>query len=123
MCWEVLFLKLKGAFVKGRQILDAALVANEVVEEGRKHNKTGMIFKIDFEKAYDHVEWSFVDDVLVRKGFGAKWRRWINGCLHSTNFSIMMNGKPRGKFKASRGVRQGEPLSPFIFTLVIDVLN
>ncbi|CAL8991500.1 unnamed protein product [Prunus brigantina] len=66
-----------GAFVKGRQILDAALIANEVVEECRRLNKSGMVFKIDFEKAYDHVEWRFVDEVMMRKGFGDRWRSWI----------------------------------------------
>ncbi|KAI5341888.1 hypothetical protein L3X38_009763 [Prunus dulcis] len=55
-------------------ILDAALIANEVVKESRKLNKSGLVFKIDFEKANDHVEWRFVDEVMNRKGFGDWWR-------------------------------------------------
>ncbi|CAL2260435.1 unnamed protein product [Prunus armeniaca] len=109
----------QGAFVKGQQILDTALIANEVVEESRKLNKSGMV--IDFEKAYDHVEWRFVDEVMIRKGFGDRWRSWIRGCLETANFSVMINGRPRGKFRASRGLRQGDPLSHFLFTLVTDV--
>lgn len=62
------------AFVKGRQILDAVLIANEVVEEVRKKKVEGLVFKIDFEKAYDHVEWAFLDDILGKKGFGLHWR-------------------------------------------------
>lgn len=58
--------------MKNRQILNAVLVANEVVEPTKKSNKLGLVFKIDFEHAYDHVEWKFVDDVLKKKGFGGR---------------------------------------------------
>ena len=60
----------QGAFVAGRQILDVVLVANEVVEEYRKHGKTGLVFKIDFEKAYDYVEWGFLDYTVEKKRVG-----------------------------------------------------
>ena len=56
----------QGAFVEGRQILDVVLIANEVVDEKRR---SGVVFKIDFEEAYDHVDWGFLDHVLQRKGF------------------------------------------------------
>lgn len=60
----------QGAFVKDRQILDVVLVANEAVEEYRSKRKRGLVFKLDFERAYDHVRWSFLDKVLEKKGFG-----------------------------------------------------
>ncbi|RVW83303.1 Transposon TX1 uncharacterized 149 kDa protein [Vitis vinifera] len=67
----------QGAFVEGRQILDAVLIANEVVDEKRRSGEEGVVFKIDFEKAYDHVKWGFLDHLLQRKGFSQKWRSWM----------------------------------------------
>lgn len=63
-------------FWAGRQILDQALIANEAIMEHRSKKKEGVVLKLDFEKAYDHVDWDFLDKVLMKKGFGYKWRTW-----------------------------------------------
>ncbi|RVW95981.1 Transposon TX1 uncharacterized 149 kDa protein [Vitis vinifera] len=103
----------QGAFVQGRQIMDAVLIANEIVDERRRSGEEGVVFKIDFEKAYDHVRWDFLDQVLEKKGFSPKWRKWMNGCLSSVSYAVLVNGSAKGWVKASRGLRQGDPLSPF----------
>lgn len=79
--------------------------------------------KLDFEKAYDRVSWAFLDKVLTKKGFGKCWRRWIRGCISNAYFSVLVNGAPRYRFSASRGLRQGDPLSSFLFTLMVDILT
>ena len=83
----------------------------------------GVVFKIDFEKAYDNVDWGFLDHVLERKGFSSKWRSWMRGCLSSSSFAILVNGNAKSWVKASKGLRQEDPLSLFLFTLVTDVLS
>ena len=77
-----------------------------------------MIFKVDFEKAYDTVSWSFLDYMLYRLGFCHKWRKWISACLHSATISILINGSPTKEFTPSRGLRQGDPLAPPLFNIV-----
>lgn len=111
------------AFVGERQILDAVLVANEIVEETRRKKQKGWVIKLNFEKAYDTINWRFLGEVFKKKGFGCRWRRRIAGCLHFVNFSVMINGNPRGMIKASRGLRQGNPYHLFLLVLRADALS
>ena len=87
----------QSAFILGRQILDVALIANEVVEDIRSQGNLGLVFKLDFEKAYDQVCWGFLD----RKEFGKRWRNWILGCLSVSSFALllMVNLDPGSKVK------------------------
>ena len=69
------------AFVKGRQILYGILVANEVVDDARRCKKELLLFKVDFEKAYDSIDWSYLDEVKYKMGFPIMWRKWIKECI------------------------------------------
>jgi hypothetical protein len=82
-----------------------------------------LIFKVDFEKAYDSVEWSFLDYMLGRFGFCSKWKDWIRACVFTGNMSILVNGSPTEEINIQRGLKQGDPLAPFLFLLVAEGLG
>lgn len=92
----------QSAYVQGRQIMDSAMIANECINSAQLHNQNGFLCKIDFQKAYDNVAWSFIDYVLRRMGFGIKWRRWIDAAISHVHFSVLINGSSNGRFKAQR---------------------
>ncbi|GJU61241.1 RNA-directed DNA polymerase, eukaryota [Tanacetum coccineum] len=115
--------EVQSAFIKDRQILDGPFILNEVFLWCKRKRKQTLIFKVDFEKAYDSVRWDFLDDVLSKFGFGDKWRKWIQCCLHSSRGSIIINGSPTEEFQFGKGLKQGDPLSPFLFILIMETLH
>lgn len=72
-------------------------------------------------KAYDRVEWDFLDAIMENMGFNSSWRKFIMGCVSSVNFAMILNGQSGNKFAFSRGLRQWDPLSSYLFLLVNEV--
>ena len=109
--------------MKNRQILDPVLIANECLDNRLKTGLPRLPYKLDDEKAFDHVNWGFLMKLLERSGFPNKWRWWVFFCRSTVHFSILINGSPCGFFKSSRGLRQGDLLSPLLFVLVMEALG
>ena len=91
--------------------MDAVLIANEIVDSTLRRKKCGLVCK-DIEKTYDSM-----------KGLGSQWMSWIKWCISTASFSILINGSPAGFFPSSRGLRQGDPLSPYLFVIGMEALS
>ncbi|KAI3728414.1 hypothetical protein L6452_17050 [Arctium lappa] len=115
--------KVQTTYIKGRSILDGPVIVNEIIKWAKRKKKKTMIFKVDFEKAFDSLNWGYLDDILNQMGFGEKWRAWVRGCISTARVSVLVNGSPTKKFHMEKGVRQGDPLAPFLFILDAEGLN
>ena len=92
-----------------------------------KHKKVGksdfMAMKLDMSRAYDCVEWNFLCQLMEKMGFEDRWIQLIYGCINFVSYFILVNGEPHDDIKPTRGLRQGDPLSPYLFLLVSEGLN
>jgi hypothetical protein len=114
---------VQTAFIKGRQILDGALALHEILDELHVSHQPAIILKLDFEKAYDRVNWAFLRTVLTQKGFESGNIHRLMHLVSGGQTAICINGEVGPFFRNKRGVRQGDPISPLLFNFMADALS
>lgn len=109
-------------FVLGRSILEGIIIVQEVIHSIHRSNKKCMLIKLDIKRAYDFVDQIFLCKVSEAFGFDSQWMNWMLNWIASRRLSILLNGTPKCYYEASRGIKQGNPLS-FFFIVMVEALG
>ncbi|WVZ54041.1 hypothetical protein U9M48_004908 [Paspalum notatum var. saurae] len=102
--------------------MEGAVILHETIHKLHTKKQNGVILKIDYEKAYDKVRWDFLQQALRMKGFSPKWCSRVQACVQGGNVGIKINEQIGPYFQTRKGLRQGDPLSPTLFNIVVDML-
>jgi hypothetical protein len=112
----------QSAFFPGRYILEGVVVLHETLHELKRKKQNGLILKLDFEKAYDKVNWKFLQQVLRMRGFPSLWCQWVENVVSKGSVCVQINDGLGHFFQSRKGLRQRDPLSPILFNLVAYML-
>ena len=114
----------QSAFIPNRWIAKNQLIVQELLHGFKRRKVKGgfVAMKVDLQKAYDRVNWSFLGTVMTKFGFNETFTNWIMQCVSTVSFSILINGEKTKYFRSSRGLRQGDPLCPYLFIMCQEVL-
>ncbi|XP_058776285.1 secreted RxLR effector protein 78-like [Vicia villosa] len=104
-------------------MMDGVLLDNEIIDWSRRKKRSCLLLRVDFEKAYDSVSWQYLRETMIGMGFGNRWMRWMDACIFNNHMSVLVNGSATKEFKVQKGLRQGDPLSPFLFVLAMEGLT
>ncbi|CAN1150401.1 LINE-1 retrotransposable element ORF2 protein [Linum perenne] len=118
--------EMQAAFTSGRAIQDNIMIVHEVMHHFKTRSgkfNWDMMIKMDMKKAYDMVDWKGLDGILKAMGFNRIWCKWIEECIQTVRFSVLINGNPTDNFEPTRGIRQGDPISPFLFIILTNSLS
>ena len=116
----------QNAFIQGRSIIDNILLAHEIFDtlKKKKGRKKGFgALKIDMCKAYDRVNWNFLKAIMLAMNFSNTWVNWVMECVTTVKYTLLINGIPTQTIHPTRGNKQGDPISPYIFLLCANILS